>query len=176
MPWTLAVSSSIIVSWLQLQRTTCPPSMWHSLSQVRIKINLPLLLNFFQIFSKFFQHKINGFCRNKIESDLSYYLLKSLSLLLLWTARINSISASFVAWHCYKSITKYCIINIRPSLLGYTWLDIAACVQWMAPFAMTLRETGSQDLKFFQHIAREDAHNIQTHSVDLSLLVSVFII
>jgi len=49
-------------------------------------------------------------------------------------------------------------------------MDIALCVQWMAPFAMTLREIGTAELKFFPGIASENAHNIQTHAVDLTLL------
>lgn len=61
---------------------------------------------------------------------------------------------------------------ILNDLVGYQWLDIAACVQWMAPFATTLREVGQEELKFFSQVASEDAHNIQTHSVDLALLVS----
>ncbi len=62
-------------------------------------------------------------------------------------------------------------VSIR-SIAGYQWRDIVQCVQWMAPFAMTLREAGTVDLKFFQSIPRENLHNIQTHSVDMSLLVS----
>lgn len=44
----------------------------------------------------------------------------------------------------------------------------------MAPFAMTLREQGHVELKFFRHVAPEDTHNIQTHTVDLQALVSHF--
>ena len=51
-------------------------------------------------------------------------------------------------------------------------MDIAACVQWMTPFAMTLRDVGQAELKFFSQIPTEDTHAIQTHSVDLNLLVS----
>ena len=52
-------------------------------------------------------------------------------------------------------------------------MDIAACVQWMTPFAMTLRDVGPAELKFFSQIATEDTHAIQTHSVDLNLLVCI---
>ena len=56
---------------------------------------------------------------------------------------------------------------------GYKWMDIAACVQWMTPFAMTLRDVGPAELKFFSQIPTEDTHAIQTHSVDLNLLVRI---
>jgi cyclin E len=55
---------------------------------------------------------------------------------------------------------------------GYNWTDIAACVQWMAPFATTLRESGSVELKSFSQVPPEASHNIQSHVVDLSMLVS----
>lgn len=42
----------------------------------------------------------------------------------------------------------------------------------MAPFAMALRELGPVELKFFSQVAAENTHNIQTHVVDLGLLVS----
>ena len=51
-------------------------------------------------------------------------------------------------------------------------MDIAACVDWLTPFAMTLREVGPVELKFFKEISHEYTHNIQTHAVDLPLLVS----
>ena len=42
----------------------------------------------------------------------------------------------------------------------------------MAPFAVTIRELGPMEVKFFSNIPSEDSHNIQTHVVDLNLLVS----
>ena len=58
---------------------------------------------------------------------------------------------------------------------GYSWTDIAPCVQWMAPYATTLREAGSVEVKFFSQIPPDTTHNIQTHVVDLSLLVSIIL-
>ena len=60
--------------------------------------------------------------------------------------------------------------HVALSVSGYKWMDIAACVQWMTPFAMTLRDVGQAELKFFSQIPTEDTHAIQTHSVDLNLL------
>ena len=41
----------------------------------------------------------------------------------------------------------------------------------MAPFAVTIRDLGPMEVKFFSNIPSEDAHSIQTHVVDLNLLV-----
>lgn len=60
--------------------------------------------------------------------------------------------------------------QVAQSVSGYTWLEIAPCVQWMAPYATTLREAGPAELKFFNQVAPEATHNIQTHAVDLALL------
>ena len=77
-------------------------------------------------------------------------------------------------------------------LLGLQWGDIAACVQWMAAFVYVVREegqtqvtaavrqgtassdtnTGSGLLKSMPHVVVDDSHNIQTHVVDLQMLVS----
>jgi len=77
-------------------------------------------------------------------------------------------------------------------LLGLQWGDIAACVQWMAAFVYIVREegqtqvtaavrqgtassdtnTGSGLLKSMPHVVVDDSHNIQTHVVDLQMLVS----
>jgi cyclin E len=53
---------------------------------------------------------------------------------------------------------------------GYQWQDIAACVRWMSAFAFALRESGSLQSRFFPGIQPDDAHHIQSHSVDLDIL------
>ena len=55
---------------------------------------------------------------------------------------------------------------------GYQWGDIVPCVRWMAPFAVAVREMGPISVKFFPNIQSEDSHTIQTHVVDMQLLVS----
>lgn len=42
----------------------------------------------------------------------------------------------------------------------------------MSPFAMTLREVGQVEVASFKNIPIENQHNIQTHVVDLNILVS----
>jgi hypothetical protein len=77
-------------------------------------------------------------------------------------------------------------------LLGLQWGDIATCVKWMAAFVHVVQEegqtqvaaavrqgtatsdanTGSGLLKSMPHVVVDDSHNIQTHIVDLQMLVS----
>lgn len=77
-------------------------------------------------------------------------------------------------------------------LSGLQWRDIATCVKWMAAFVCVVREegqtqvtaavrqgtatsdvsTGSGLLKSMPHVVVDDSHNIQTHSVDLQMLVN----
>lgn len=56
---------------------------------------------------------------------------------------------------------------------GLSWQDILPCVQWMSPFAVTVREDGPVEIKFFPTVPSEDCHNIQIHNIDLTLLVSI---
>lgn len=80
-------------------------------------------------------------------------------------------------------------------LLDLQWGDIATCVQWMAAFVQVVREEGQTQvtaavrqgtaasdtnassglLKSVPHIVVDDSHNIQTHVVDLQMLVSTAI-
>ncbi|XP_063950906.1 G1/S-specific cyclin-E [Lytechinus pictus] len=60
--------------------------------------------------------------------------------------------------------------EVTLNVTGMKWDDIAACVQWMTAFAMTIREVGVAQLKNFKNIYAGDAHNIQTHCSGLELL------
>ncbi|KAJ1523943.1 hypothetical protein ONE63_010492 [Megalurothrips usitatus] len=70
---------------------------------------------------------------------------------------------------------------------GLQWQDIASCVRWMKPYALTLAKEGpfpSSSLsmsgsgsthssglnKAVPNIVTDDSHNIQTHSVNLDML------
>lgn len=53
---------------------------------------------------------------------------------------------------------------------GYQWKDIASCVRWMSAFAFALRESGPLQPRFYPQIHPDDAHHIQSHSVDLDIL------
>ena len=55
--------------------------------------------------------------------------------------------------------------------LGYQWDDISSCVEWMAPFAFAMRGSSiSPSRKTFTGVTKDDQHNIQCHSVELSIL------
>lgn len=55
------------------------------------------------------------------------------------------------------------------------WLDVEACVRWMVPFAMSIREVGSSALRTFKGIPADDMHNIQTHAAYLDWMVRAFV-
>lgn len=50
--------------------------------------------------------------------------------------------------------------------------DLAPCINWVASFAITVRDAGMVHMKTFENIAPDDLHNIQTHDIDLDMLVS----
>ena len=52
--------------------------------------------------------------------------------------------------------------------------DLLPCIRWMEPYAKIIQEAGPVELKFFPTVHIDDSHNIQTHAVDLDLLVSTF--
>lgn len=64
------------------------------------------------------------------------------------------------------------ITHIHIMFTGYTWEELAACISWMAPFAITVRDSHVVHMKTFENVAFTDCHNIQTHAVDLDMLVS----
>lgn len=45
------------------------------------------------------------------------------------------------------------------------------CYQWMTPFAKATQEKGEIQIKHFVDVPDDDMHNIQSHVVDLELLV-----
>lgn len=54
---------------------------------------------------------------------------------------------------------------------GYSLRDLSECLIFMRPYAQTIREKGEAELKPFKEASKDDWHNIQTHEVDLELLV-----
>lgn len=50
--------------------------------------------------------------------------------------------------------------------------DADACVSWLAPFALTIKEVTGSDGKCTTNSLSSCSYNIQTHSVNLELLVS----
>jgi len=63
--------------------------------------------------------------------------------------------------------------SITEAASSYSFSDIERCVNWLAPFAVTVREmTQPVVIRAFDDVMPEDYHNIQTHDVTVPLLVS----
>ncbi|KAL9974395.1 hypothetical protein ACROYT_G011419 [Oculina patagonica] len=60
-------------------------------------------------------------------------------------------------------------VNVE-QVTGHTWDELFPCIQWMKSFAHVTMEKGAATLRSFEQVPREDAHNIQTHAVDLTSL------
>lgn len=75
-----------------------------------------------------------------------------------------SVLAASAIYHCHDEKSA-----LESS--GYQWEDIASCVEWMAPFAFALRESGCEaTIKPMSDVIPEDYHNIQTHCLELAIL------
>lgn len=73
-----------------------------------------------------------------------------------------------------SALYHFSSVELATQVSGYKFKDISSCVHWMAPFAMTVRDTGLQPLKQFNKAATQaDAHNIQTHSTTIDILDTV---
>ena len=58
---------------------------------------------------------------------------------------------------------------------GYTWDEINPCINWMSPFIFSLRESLSPSSsiaysKPMDNVSADDVHNIQCHSIELTVL------
>ncbi|XP_071817798.1 G1/S-specific cyclin-E-like [Apostichopus japonicus] len=75
-----------------------------------------------------------------------------------------SILAATALYHMSSDDGALCVT-------GLTYEDIAPCILWMEPFALTIKEQEKQVvLKKFRNVVVDDSHNIQTHSENLELL------
>lgn len=53
---------------------------------------------------------------------------------------------------------------------GYSWAQVKDCFYWLKPMVMAMSEEAPVAPKTFHSIPLEDQHNIQSHSVEISLL------
>jgi cyclin E len=76
-----------------------------------------------------------------------------------------SVLTASVLYHCQDE-------QAALSASGYRWEDISTCVEWMAPFAFAMRGSNNSVArgKTFTGVTKDDQHNIQSHSVELSML------
>ncbi|XP_074644383.1 G1/S-specific cyclin-E-like [Tubulanus polymorphus] len=63
--------------------------------------------------------------------------------------------------------------QVAMSVSGFKWIDLAPCVEWMLPYALTVEELGHVEMKYYSNVSPEMAHFIQTHVIELGILESV---
>lgn len=108
----------------------------------------------------------HGFVFPQYSSHAFIQIARLLDLCVLDIESLQFTYSVLAASALYHSSSR----ELALSVSGYKWADILPCVQWMAPFAVTIRELGPMEVKFFSNIPSEDSHHIQTHVVDLNLL------
>lgn len=107
-----------------------------------------------------------GFVFPQYSSHAFIQIAKLLDLCILDVESLQFQYSVLAAAALYHNSTQELALFVS----GYQWSDIFACVQWMTPFAGTVREQGPLAVKFFTNVPSEDSHMIQTHVVDLKLL------
>lgn len=60
-------------------------------------------------------------------------------------------------------------VNVE-QVTGHSREELHPCIQWMTSFAHIIMEKGAATIRSFEQVQREDAHNIQTHAVDIASL------
>lgn len=83
----------------------------------------------------------------------------------------------------YKSYYSNYLFTVHSNFLIFSFLfnlglrvdQIQECILWMTPFALAIRDEGFDLLRLHKHEQIEKMPNIQVHSVDLKLLVSLYI-
>ncbi|XP_052815228.1 G1/S-specific cyclin-E-like [Mya arenaria] len=108
----------------------------------------------------------HGFVFPQYSSHAFVQIVRLLDLCMLDIESLQFQYSVLAAAALYHNSSK----ELALSVSGYKWLDILPCVQWMAPFAVSVRELGQTAVKFFPNIQSEDSHIIQTHVVDIQLL------
>lgn len=73
-----------------------------------------------------------------------------------------------------SAVYHFSSCDLATHVSGYEYKDLAKCIHWMAPFAMTVRDIGLQQVKQFQKVDESDSHNIQTHANDIAALDRVY--
>jgi len=72
-------------------------------------------------------------------------------------------------------VTVVCLC-VFVSALGLREADVAECVAWMRPFAHVMELQTPVELKKFPSVPVDSAHNIQTHTISLDLLVCIVLV
>lgn len=116
------------------------------------------------------ESKENAISRLEVKRFSSHTFVQAARLVDLCTMDVLSLRYPYSV---IAAAAVYHVVDERMALTtsGYSWEEVSSCIYWMAPYALTLREAGPVEVKTFSQIPLEDTHNIQTHNVDLSLLV-----
>ncbi|XP_066569781.1 G1/S-specific cyclin-E1 [Amia ocellicauda] len=69
-----------------------------------------------------------------------------------------------------SALFHFSSLELVQKVSGFQWQDLEKCVKWMVPFAVSIREVGSSEMKTFKGISADDMHNIQTHPPFLETL------
>ncbi|XP_068093783.1 G1/S-specific cyclin-E2 [Hyperolius riggenbachi] len=72
-----------------------------------------------------------------------------------------------------SALFHYTSMEVVAKCTGLNWEDIAKCVRWMVPFVRVVQANPPVKLKIFKKVAKDDLHNIQTHTNYLDMLDDV---
>jgi len=73
---------------------------------------------------------------------------------------------SVIAAACVYSLAQQ--PDVACAISGYSAEQLTACVTWLRPFCVVLRDTADAQLAFYDNVIREEQHNIQPHDVTIT--------
>lgn len=85
--------------------------------------------------------------------------------------KLSFINAPVSSFNHSKS-QLYHLFHFFFSKIGLQLEEIRDCVVWMIPFALTIRDEGFDPKVIKKGVDEESLSNLQSHTVDLKLLVS----
>ncbi|XP_029635699.1 G1/S-specific cyclin-E isoform X1 [Octopus sinensis] len=108
----------------------------------------------------------DGFDFPQYSSNVYIQIARLIDLCMLDISCLRFTSSVIASSALYHMASK----SVALAVSGLSMTDLLPCIQWMNPYAITLREAGPVELKFFPMVHIDDSHNVQTHAVDLDLL------
>ncbi|RMX54148.1 hypothetical protein pdam_00017392 [Pocillopora damicornis] len=112
-----------------------------------------------------FAYVTDGACT---ENEILHEELLMLKLLDLCILDVGSLQFS------YSILAASALYHMLPvnveQVTGHSREELHPCIQWMTSFAHIIMEKGAATIRSFEQVQREDAHNIQTHAVDIASL------
>lgn len=107
----------------------------------------------------------HGFMFSQYSSNAYVQISQVMDLAMLDIGCLGYLYSAIAASAIYHLTDK----DIAVSLSGYKWEDLLPCVNWMTPFAQTIRERGPITLKVLSNVDPLDCHNIQTYGITIDL-------